>query len=503
MSDIRQVSATVAICLGTFMSTLDISIVNVALPAIQKTFNSNMSDLQWVIDAYALCLSVLILSSGQLSDMTGRKRIWMSGVIFFTIGSVLCSVAPSMDYLLGGRVIQGIGAAALIPGALSLITHEFPDLNTRIKIIGIWSSVNAVSLVTGPVLGGIIVNATDWSFIFMINIPVGIIVLLLGGWSIRESKGNVSAADPIGQLLSVIVLGTLTWGFILTGKYGWNDYRIIILFVISLLSSGVFIITEMKVSNPLFPLSMFRSLRFSLFNLASFILGFSSYTSVFFISLYLQQACGWDAWQTGWGIAPEFLAMAAFSVVFGRLSMKFRIINLLTAGNCMLACSLLLLSVATGYGSSYTVIALLLIPLGAGTGLIVPAVSALIMNSAPDNLSGTASSIMNALRQTGMTVGIALLGSLMNMATLELLSDGLQRKELTDIQQIIGEFTEHPDIGGIQQFIYHAFSWGFSVAMFWAGIACSLMTLILIMQRRKLTANLHHHTVKPDNDARK
>lgn len=127
MSDIRQVSATVAICLGTFMSTLDISIVNVALPAIQKTFNSNMSDLQWVIDAYALCLSVLILSSGQLSDMTGRKRIWMSGVIFFTIGSVLCSVAPSMDYLLGGRVIQGIGAAALIPGALSLITHEFPD----------------------------------------------------------------------------------------------------------------------------------------------------------------------------------------------------------------------------------------------------------------------------------------------------------------------------------------------------------------------------------------
>lgn len=215
-------------------------------------------------------------------------------------------------------------------------------------------------------------------------------------------------------MLSVIVLGTLTWGFILTGKYGWNDYRIIILFVISLLSSGIFIITEMKVSNPRFPLSMFRSLRFSLFNLASFILGFSSYTSVFFISLYLQQACGWDAWQTGWGIAPEFLAMAAFSVVFGLLSMKFRIINLLIAGNCMLACSLLLLSVATGYGSSYTVIALLLIPLGAGTGLIVPAVSALIMNSAPDNLSGTASSIMNALRQTGMTVGIALLGSLMN-----------------------------------------------------------------------------------------
>lgn len=322
----------------------------------------------------------------------------------------------------------------------------------------------------------------------MINIPVGIVVLLLGGWSIRESKGNVSAADPIGQLLSVIVLGTLTWGFILIGKYGWNDYRVIILFVISLLSGGVFIITEMKVSNPLLPLSMFRSLRFSLFNLASFVLGFSSYTSVFFISLYLQQACGWNAWQTGWGMAPEFLAMAAFSVVFGRLAMKFRPINLLTAGNGMLVCSLLLLSVATGYGSSYTVIALLLIPLGAGTGLIVPAVSALIMNSTPDNLSGTASSIMNALRQTGMTVGIALLGSLMNMATSGLLSDGLQRKELTDIQQVMREFTENPETGEIQQFIYHAFSWGFSVAMFWAGIACILMTLILMMQRNNLLA---------------
>lgn len=190
----KRIFLIIAVCLGTFMATLDISIVNVALPAIGQELSTNLSMLQWIIDAYALCLSALILSVGPLSDRYGRKKVWLAGIAIFTLGSLICALASNIQWLLFGRVVQGIAAAALIPGALSIITQTFSNDIERIKVIGIWSAVSALSLIVGPILGGFLVDTFDWTTIFIINIPIGLLTLLLGWLGITESADPDKAA---------------------------------------------------------------------------------------------------------------------------------------------------------------------------------------------------------------------------------------------------------------------------------------------------------------------
>lgn len=485
MQTLRRASLVIAICLGTFMASLDISIVNVALPAMLSSLQTDMSGLQWVVDAYALCLSALILSSGPLGDRFGRKRIWLAGLALFTIGSLICALATSLGGLLTGRVIQGIAGAAVIPGALSLLTHAFPDEQARSRMIGIWSSVNALSLVVGPILGGVLVNSAGWPSIFLINIPIGIVALVLGAWGLKESANPDHAAlDPTGQVLSILWLGALTFGLIAAGDSGWLNPVALWPLLAALVLFALFIWIEKRVERPLLPLALFKQADFTGYNLASTVLGFSSYSSIFFVSLFLQQAQGWSTLETGWRMAPEFVAMALASTTFGRLSARFSVNTLAIVGYGLIGAGSLLLAQLQA-DSPYGYTSLYLALLGIGMGLGMPATSALVMRTVPAQRSGMASATMNAVRQTGMTLGIALLGTLMNLRAVRQLGAQLSEQGVSGAHDIAhAAVIEHQLPSHVPQLVeltHGAFASGFSVAMWGAGLVSLAMTAWLLV----------------------
>lgn len=485
----KRIFLTIAVCLGTFMATLDISIVNVALPAIGQELYTNLSMLQWVIDAYALCLSALILSVGPLSDRYGRKKVWLVGIAIFTLGSLICAFASNIQWLLLGRAIQGIAAAALIPGALSIITQAFSNDIERIKVIGIWSAVSALSLIIGPILGGFLVDTFDWTTIFIINIPIGLLTLVLGGLGITESADPDKAAlDPAGQLLSIVALGGITYGLIEAGDLGWDSLSTLGSLALGAMALLGFIAVELKAARPLLPLYLFKkNPDFFQYNMASFALGFATYSNVFFIALFLQKGQGWGAFEAGLRMAPEFIAMALFSFSFGRLSGRYSVRNIMIIGFLLIALSSMLLT-RVNADTDYFPIAVMLFILGAGMGMATPAIGALVMSSVEKAYSGMASAVMNALRQTGMTLGIALLGTLMTHRAVDLLLSNQQVNSQLSTEQIIELVNHHEDLSStiIEQATRSAFVSGFNLAMFGGALAILFSLGLMIKRQQKI-----------------
>lgn len=485
----KRIFLIIAVCLGTFMATLDISIVNVALPAIGQELSTNLSMLQWVIDAYALCLSALILSVGPLSDRYGRKKVWLVGITIFTLGSLICALASNIQWLLFGRAVQGIAAAALIPGALSIITQAFSNDIERIKVIGIWSAVSALSLIIGPILGGFLVDTFDWTTIFIINIPIGLLTLVLGGLGIMESADPDKAAlDPVGQLLSIVALGGITYGLIEAGDLGWNNPSTLGSLALGTVALLGFVAVEMKVPRPLLPLYLFKkNPDFFQYNMASFALGFATYSNVFFIAVFLQKGQGWGAFEAGLRMAPEFIAMALFSFSFGRLSGRYSVRNIMIIGFLLIALSSMLLTRVNADTDYFTIAATLFI-LGAGMGMATPAIGALVMSSVEKAYSGMASAVMNALRQTGMTLGIALLGTLMTHRAVDLLLSNQQINTQLSTEQIVELVNHHGVFSStiIEQATRSAFVSGFNLAMFGGALAILLSLALMFKRQQKL-----------------
>ncbi len=482
----RRIFLILAVCLGTFMATLDISIVNVALPAIGQDLDASMSMLQWIIDSYALCLSALILSIGPISDRYGRKKIWLLGIVIFTLGSGICAFSVTSNMLILGRIVQGVAAAALIPGALSIITQAFTNDIERIKIIGTWSAVSALSLIIGPILGGFLVDTLDWTTIFLINIPIGLLTLLLGWLGINESADPDKAAfDPLGQLLSIIALGGITFALIEAGDKGWGNYLTLFGLALGLTASFCFVWIELKVSKPLLPLFLFKKNAFFFqYNMASFTLGFATYSNVFFIALFLQKGQGWGALEAGLRMSPEFIAMAIFSFSFGKLSRYLSVRNLMIIGFVLIATASIMFT-RVNSDTAYLPIAVILFILGAGMGMATPAISALVMASVEKSYSGIASAVMNALRQTGMTLGIALLGTLMTHRAVDvLLRDNrlVSIMSSQEIEQLVNSSARIPSTF-IEQVTRSAFVSGFNLAMLGGAIAI-MATLCFMMKKR-------------------
>lgn len=419
MRRFQRPALVLAAYLGTFLASLDISIVNVALPTLQQALNTDMAGLQWVINAYAIALSALMLSAGPLGDRYGHRRMWLLSVATFTLGSLLCACAGNLATLVAGRAVQGIAGALLIPAAMPILSHAFPDARQRARAIGGWSAFSALALVLGPLLGGVLVQRVGWPSIFLINLPLGLLALALGAWGIPERRHPQHAAlDPAGQLLSVVALGALSYGLIAIGAHG-------LLAPVTLLALGVaaaglilFGIVERRVARPLLPLDLFADRRFGMFNLASFVLGFTAYASLFFLSLFFQQAQGHNAALAGSQLAPQFLLMGAVSLLFGRLVAHLGLHAALVLGYALAGaalCAMATFEPATSHAYSSTVLVLL----GIGMGLAVPATGMAVMASAPVERAGIASATMNALRQAGMSLGIALLGSLMGQRAVQ------------------------------------------------------------------------------------
>ncbi|GAB1509278.1 MFS transporter [Actinophytocola sp. KF-1] len=400
----------VAVFLGTFMSLLDVSVVNVALPAMQHELSAGFSTVQWVVDSYTLCLSALILTGGSLADRYGRKRLYLGGLGVFVLGSLLCAVAASTTLLIAGRLVQGVGAAAVAPGALSLLVQGFPERRQQARMIGLWGACVALAVVVGPLVGGVLTEAFGWPAIFLVNLPLGAVAIVAGLRGITESADPAHAgADPAGQVLAVGWLAALTYAVLEAGHRGWDSPLIVSLLAVAAVLFAAFVVVERTVARPMLPAGLFARPRFAVVTFSSFVLGFGAYGSFYLLSLFLQQVQGASAAETGVRFLPYSLGIAAGSVLGGRIGGD----RVMLAGYTMIGGGLLSLLLVQPE-SAYPLIGVLFAVLGVGMGFAITTTNSAGVSAVGRERSGTAAATVNAARQTGTALGIAALGAIVN-----------------------------------------------------------------------------------------
>jgi EmrB/QacA subfamily drug resistance transporter len=398
-------------CMSLLVVGMDVTIVNVALPVIQRDLNAGLSGLQWILDAYTLVVASLLMLSGSISDRVGRRRVFQIGLMLFTAGSLLCSLAQSIGQLIGFRALQGAGASMLNPVALSIIANAFPDPKARARAVGIWGAVAGLSLAAGPLIGGLLTQAVGWRSIFWINIPVCLTAAVLAARYVPESRASRARAfDPFGQLLVFVCLASLTAGVIEGPHAGWTSWSILALFVLSAGALGSFLFYEPRRKDPLLDLRFFRSVPFSSATVLA-VCAFASFAGFLFLnSLYLEQARGFSAFQTGLCTLPLAITMMVCAPLSGRLvgSVGARP-PLLAAGAAFLLSTLMLTRL-----SAITPVAWLLVAyavFGIALGMINPAITNSAVAGMPLAQAGVAAAIASTGRQVGAALGVAVAGT--------------------------------------------------------------------------------------------
>ncbi|MEY9966037.1 EmrB/QacA subfamily drug resistance transporter [Streptacidiphilus sp. MAP12-16] len=398
-------------CMSLFIVGLDNTIVNVALPSIQRDLHASVSGLQWTIDAYTLVLASLLMLSGSTGDRIGRRRTFQAGLALFTLGSLLCSLAPSLGWLVAARMIQAVGGSMLNPVAMSIITNTFTDPRERARAIGVWGGTVGFSMALGPVVGGLLVGSVGWQSIFWINIPVGLAALLLAGRFVPESKAvKPRRVDPVGQLLVITMLASVTYGIIEAPAAGWTSMQTVLCFVLGLAAGVGLLGYESRRVEPLIDLRFFRSVPFSGATVIA-VCGFASLAGFLFLNtLYLQDALGYSALHAGLYTLP----MAAMTVVFAPIS--GRIVGgrgprlpLVVAGIAMSLSGLLLtgLSLTTPLGQLMAAYVLF----GLGFGMLNAPITNTAVSGMPRSQAGVAAAVASTSRQVGQSLGVAVIGS--------------------------------------------------------------------------------------------
>src|SRR5579875_2865335 len=401
-------------CLSLLIVGMDVTIVNVALPAIQQDLHATLSGLQWVVDAYTLVVASLLMLSGAVSDRFGRRRVFQIGLVMFTAGSVLCSLAHSIGALVAYRAVQGLGASMLNPVALSIIANAFPAPKDRARAVGIWGAVAGVSLALGPLLGGFLTQTVGWRAIFWINLPIGIGAAILAALFVPESKAaRARAFDPPGQALIFAFLVSVTYAVIEGPRRGWHSALILGLFAFAAACLAGFLLAEWHRREPLVNLRFFRSVPFSTAALLA-LCAFASFAGFLFLNaLYLQQVRGLSALRTGLYTLPLAVAMMICAPLSGRMvgSLGARI-PLLLAGVGFLGSALLL----TGLSDSTATWILLLsyVLFGVGLGMVNPAITNSAVAGMPLSQAGAAAAIASTSRQVGAALGVAVAGTVVH-----------------------------------------------------------------------------------------
>ena len=406
-----QVITLLVTCLGLFMVFLDGSIVNVALPTIQADLHANLSDLQWVVDAYALPFAALMLTAGTLGDRFGRKRLFLFGLVLFVLGSLLCGVAPTLGWLLFGRVVQGTGAAALSPGSLSVLVAAFPEPRQRAQAIGLWAGISGVGLAAGPLVGGLLIQIASWPAIFFVNLPIGVVALALGWPLLAESRNpNAQRIDLPGQVLVIGALVCLIMGLIEGSSQGWTSPLILGLFIGAAVLLAAFLLVEARVREPMLPLRLFRSRVFSVANVAAILVGFAFLGTVFFITQFLQSVQGYTPLEAGLRTLPTTMGIFLIAPLAGMLTARLGPRLPIVLGG-LLAASALFLLLRLAPDSGYATLWWNFGMLGIGFGLMLSPLTAAVLSATPPQLAGLGSSVINTSRQIGFSLGIAVLGA--------------------------------------------------------------------------------------------
>ncbi len=401
-----------ALAFALFMIMLDNTVVNVALPSIQRDLGIGLSQLEWTVNAYALTFAVLMLSGGKLADFFGRKRIFLLGLVVFTLSSLLCGLATSGEMLIGARTAQGVGAALMLPATLSIISATFPP-QQRGTAIGIWAGVSAMALAIGPLIGGLITEHIDWSWIFFVNVPIGVLGVVVSWFVIRESRDTSAdqRLDIPGLLASGTGLFALTFALIEANSYGWTDPVIIGLFALCAVALVTFVFLERHQRSPLLDLSLFRSSTFAGANVVALLITLAMFGVFFFMSIYMQNILGYSATKTGAAFLPMTILIILVAPIAGRSSDRIGSRALMTAGMLCLAASLAIFS-RLGLDSTFWDILPGLIVGGFGMGLVMTPMTAAALGSVPVEKSGVGSGVLNTFRQVGGALGIAVMGAI-------------------------------------------------------------------------------------------
>jgi EmrB/QacA subfamily drug resistance transporter len=403
----------VAVAFGLFMIMLDNTVVNVALPSIQRDLKVSVSSLEWVVNGYFLTFAVLMLTGGKLADMLGRRRIFIVGLVIFTASSLACGLATNGEMLIAARAVQGVGAALMNPATLSIITATFPP-RQRGLAMGIWVGVSAVALAVGPITGGLLSEHADWSWIFFINVPIGVFAIFAARIVIQETRDTSEnqRLDLPGLATSGSGLFALTYALIEANTKGWTSAEILSLFSVSVVAFAAFVLLEQRQRTPMLDLSLFRDRTFTGANLTMLLVALSMFGVFFFVSLFVQGILGYSPVQAGASFLPMTLCIIFFAPVAGKLSDRVGSRWLMSGGMVLVSVSLLLFSLLDEKSSFWNLFPALLVG-GAGIAMAMTPTTSAAMGSVPVNKAGVGSAVLNSMRQVGGLLGVAIMGAIL------------------------------------------------------------------------------------------
>ncbi len=398
-------------CTSVFVVFIDNTIVNVALPSIGRDFHTSLSGLKWVVDGYTVVLASLLMLSGSMADRLGRRRVFILGLTLFALGSLACSLAPSIGYLIFFRMLQGIGGSMLNPVAMSIIRNTFEDDRERARAIGLWSAVVGIALAMGPIFGGLLVRAVGWPSVFWVNIPIGVVGVILTVVYIPESRApHPRRLDAVGQVIVTFILASTTYAVIEGPGRGWGSSEIVALFALAALGLTALFFYELRRFEPLIELRFFRSVPFSGATLIA-VAAYFAFAGFFFLNtLYLQDVRGLTALSAGVDTLPIAVAMAIFASLSGRAVARFGARpSLVVAGVTMAAGSALLTTLSPT--TSFTRLFVAYVIFGVGFGMVNAPITNTAVSGMPASQAGVASAVASTSRQVGQVLGVAIVGS--------------------------------------------------------------------------------------------
>jgi len=413
-----------AVSVGLFMIMLDNTVVNVALPSIRRSLGMSLSGLEWVVAGYALTFAAFMLTGGKLADFIGRRLIFMVGLAIFTGASLACGLAPSGGFLIGSRVVQGLGGALMNPATLSIITATFAP-RERGKAIGIWAGISGMALAIGPLVGGLLTEHVNWNWIFFINVPIGIAGILAARVLIDETRDQSAEQrlDVPGLTASAVGLFSLTYAFIEANTYGWTSTRILLAFGLAAVAIAAFVLLERHQRTPMLDLSLFRNRTFGGANGAMLFVGLAMFGTFFYVSLYMQNVLRYSPVEAGASFLPMTVLIILIAPRAGALTDRIGSRWLVGIGMTLLAVMLFYYTQLGAHESFWAILPGLLIG-GVGMGSTMTPTTAAAMSAVAVDKAGVGSAVLNSARQVGGSLGIAVMGAIVASTTASSLKAG-------------------------------------------------------------------------------